>query len=68
MATVPSQDTIKAVVAAVRVFSGQPDKTSLAAANTWLQDFQHTVSSAVIQLGTSIDLLDTSIAGRVGDV
>ncbi|KAF9455127.1 ARM repeat-containing protein [Macrolepiota fuliginosa MF-IS2] len=32
---------VQAVLSALRVFNGAPDKTSLEEANTWLQDFQH---------------------------
>lgn len=35
--------SVKAVLQALQVFSGQPDKASLESANRWLQDFQHTV-------------------------
>jgi len=42
-----SQETsVQAVLQALQVFSGQPDKPSIDAANRWLQDFQHTVSIA----------------------
>jgi len=34
---------IQAVLAALDVFSGAPDKASLDTANSWLQDFQHSV-------------------------
>lgn len=36
--------SVQAVLQALQVFSGQPDKASIDAANRWLQDFQHTVS------------------------
>ncbi|KAJ3574083.1 hypothetical protein NP233_g2008 [Leucocoprinus birnbaumii] len=32
---------VQAVLSALQVFNGAPDKASLEAANTWLQDFQH---------------------------
>lgn len=36
---------IQAVISCLDVFSRAPDKASLDAANTWLQDFQHSVNS-----------------------
>lgn len=35
---------ITALLDALNVFSSAPDKTSIAKANAWLQDFQHSVN------------------------
>lgn len=35
---------IQALLSCLDVFSRAPDKASLEAANTWLQDFQHSVN------------------------
>jgi len=35
---------VQAVISALQVFNGAPDKASLEAASTWLQDFQHSVN------------------------
>jgi len=35
---------IQAVFAALEVFNKAPDKASLERANSWLQDFQHSVN------------------------
>lgn len=35
---------VQAVLSALQVFNGAPDKASLEGANTWLQDFQHSVN------------------------
>lgn len=34
--------SVQAVLQALQVFSGHPEKSSIDAANRWLQDFQHT--------------------------
>lgn len=34
---------IQALLSALDVFNGAPDKESLESANAWLQDFQHSV-------------------------
>lgn len=36
---------IQTLLSCLDVFSRAPDKASLDAANTWLQDFQHSVNS-----------------------
>jgi hypothetical protein len=35
--------SVQAVLSALQVFSNASDKASLETANTWLQDFQHSV-------------------------
>jgi hypothetical protein len=35
---------IQALISALDVFSRAPDKASLESANSWLQDFQHSVN------------------------
>jgi hypothetical protein len=35
---------VQAVLSALQVFNGAPDKASLEGANIWLQDFQHSVN------------------------
>jgi len=35
---------VQAVISALQIFNGAPDKASLEAASTWLQDFQHSVN------------------------
>lgn len=39
----PTMADVQAVLSALAVFDGVPDKVSLERANTWLQDFQHSV-------------------------
>lgn len=36
---------VQTVLSALQVFSGTPDKAALDTANTWLQDFQHSVNT-----------------------
>ena len=36
---------VQAVLKALDVFTGVSDKTSIQSANTWLQDFQHSVNT-----------------------
>jgi transportin-3 len=36
---------IQALLSALSVFTRAPDKTSLENANSWLQDFQHSVNA-----------------------
>jgi transportin-3 len=47
--------TFQALLSALDVFSRAPDKASLERANSWLQDFQHSVNclSHVANLATS---------------
>ena len=35
---------IQALLSALEVFNGAPDKTAIERANSWLQDFQHSVN------------------------
>lgn len=37
-------DKIQGVLSALDVFASAPDKVSLGNANSWLQDFQHSVN------------------------
>ncbi|KAG8890836.1 Nuclear import receptor [Tulasnella sp. 332] len=46
-------DSIQKVLAALEVFSAKPDKVSLDQANTWLQEFQHSVTHDLHQLDAS---------------
>ncbi len=67
MTTLPlSQDTISAVLAALQVFSGQPNKASIDAANQWLQEFQHTVS--VISLSAESRSKPSRIAASMDNI
>jgi hypothetical protein len=47
--------TMQALLSALEVFSGAPDKASIERANSWLQDFQHSVNclSPVAHLPTN---------------
>jgi hypothetical protein len=36
---------IQALLSVLNVFTGAPDKASLEKANSWLQDFQHSVNA-----------------------
>ena len=40
----PTMSDIQALLSALEVFNGAPDKASLERANSWLQDFQHSVN------------------------
>jgi hypothetical protein len=65
--TMAQETSVQAVLQALQVFSGQPDKTSIDAANRWLQDFQHTASSADIHGESLTDIITASLkhGGRV---
>lgn len=49
---------VQAVLSALDVFSSAPDKASLENANTWLQDFQHSVNTLLrmVQRTSASDL------------
>ena len=36
---------VQAILSALEVFSRAPDKAAIEQANTWLQDFQHSVNT-----------------------
>jgi hypothetical protein len=65
--TMSQETSVQAVLQALQVFSGQPDKPSIDAANRWLQDFQHTVSIADMRTNRKPDIAMTSLkpGGRV---
>lgn len=48
--TMAQEASVQAVLEALQVFSGQPEKASIDAANRWLQDFQHTASRFIVIL------------------
>jgi len=43
MATTATDPAVQQVIQAIQVFSRAPDKKQLADANSWLQNFQHSV-------------------------
>lgn len=47
---------VQAVLSALDVFSRAPDKAALDQANTWLQDFQHSVNTSRLSYGLGRDV------------
>ncbi len=45
LSTTSTMADIQALLTALDVFTRAPDKASLEKANTWLQDFQHSVNT-----------------------
>ena len=47
---------VQAVLSALDVFSRAPDKAALDQANTWLQDFQHSVNTSRLLRSSGLNI------------